>query len=112
MTARVSPSALRHRVQVQARSSSQDTFGQEVQTWATVLAVFAAIEPSLGRSQLSGEAQTSTVTHVVTIRWRAGITARMRLLYGSRVFEIESVVDVEERHFWLELQCVEGLTQG
>lgn len=112
MPTKISPAALRHRLKLQSRSSTQDTSGQEILTWTDVLTCWAAIEPAAGREQLAAEAQVSTVSHVVTIRYRAGITARMRAVYASRVFEIVSVIDVDEMHFWLQLDCVEGLTRG
>lgn len=113
MTApRTTPGDLRHLVQIQSRSTTQDTIGQEVTAWTTVATPFAKIEPALGQETLAGAAVTAAVTHTLTIRYRTGITARMRVLYGTRVFEIVSVIDVEERHFWLELTCVEGQSRG
>lgn len=107
-----STSALRHRVTLQSRSTISDGSGQELQTWTDVLTAWAAIEPALGATQVVGEADFASITHDVLIRFRPNVTARMRLKYGSRVFEVVSVIDIEERHFWLQLQCSEGLTQG
>lgn len=107
-----SPNKLRHQVTLQSRSTVNDGFGQEVDTWTDVATPFADIEPALGTSQESAEAQTSSITHLLTIRFRPSVTARMRVVYGARIFEIVSVIDVEERHFWLQLQCSEGLTAG
>lgn len=103
---------LRHRILLQSRSNANDGFGQEVLTWSDVLSCFAAIEPAPRLEQVSGEAIVASRTHVVTIRYRPGIGARMRAVYGSRIFEISSVIDLEERHFWLQLDCTEGLTAG
>jgi SPP1 family predicted phage head-tail adaptor len=89
-----------------------DGFGQEVLTWTTAVTAWAMIQPALGSEQVVGAADVASVTHSVFIRYRPNIVARMRLLYGARIFEIVSVIDVDERHFWLQLQCSEGLTQG
>jgi SPP1 family predicted phage head-tail adaptor len=110
----VKPTAnqLRHRITLQSRSTSNDGFGQEVLTWSDVLTCFASIEPAPRPEQVAGEALVASRTHLVIIRYRPGIAARIRAVYGSRIFEISSVIDLEERHFWLQLDCTEGLTAG
>ncbi len=113
MNAATSANELRHLVRIQNRSTTDDGFGQEVQDWTDVCTPFAKIDPAFGVSSDDAEAQTSAITHTLTIRWRpTAITARMRVLFGARIFEIVSVIDIEERHFWLQLLCSEGLTAG
>jgi SPP1 family predicted phage head-tail adaptor len=110
---KITSANLRHRVRLQQRASARDALGQEdPAAWTDAIVAWADIQPAAGRSQLAGEAQASPVTHTVTIRYRPGVTARMRVLYGTRIFEIDSVIDVEERHFWLELLCTEGMARG
>lgn len=109
---RPSSNQLRHRITLQSRSGANDGFGQETLTWTDVLSCFASIDPAPRPQQVAGEAEVSSRTHVVMIRYRPNITARMRAIYGSRIFEITSVIDLEERHFWLQLDCTEGLTAG
>ncbi len=41
------------------------------------------------------------------IRHREGVTQAMRVKYGSRQFEIPSVIDANERHAWLQLESHE-----
>jgi SPP1 family predicted phage head-tail adaptor len=109
----ITSASLRHRLTLQQRSTTRDSLKQQdPAAWSTFLVVWADIAPTPGISQVTGEAQASSVTHTITIRYRPGVAARMRILYGSRVFEIDSVIDVEERHFWLRLNCIEGLSQG
>ena len=43
----------------------------------------------------------------VTIRYREGIKSKMRVAIGSRILEIVSVIDVDERHRQLDLLCEE-----
>jgi len=109
---RPSSNQLRHRITLQSRSGVDDGYGQETLTWTDVLSCFASIEPAPRQQQVSGEAMFASRTHVVTIRYRPSVTERMRIVYGTRLFEIVSVIDLDERHFWLQLDCVEGLTAG
>ncbi len=104
--------SLRHRITLQKRATGNDGFGQDGNSWADVLSCWASIEPSARNEQVVGEAMVSSRTHIVMIRYRAGVTSRMRIVHGARVFEIGSVIDLEERHFWLQLDCTEGMTVG
>lgn len=103
---------LDRRVTLQQRSTSQDTFGQQVTTWTDVAVLWANVRPLSGRELLTAGAINAELSHVVTIRYRAGITPAMRLTYGGQVFNILSVVDPEMAHVSLELQCSTGLNQG
>ena len=105
-------SLMNRRATIQQRSTGKDTFGQQSMTWTDYLPVWAYIEPMTGRELIAAQAQQSEVTHQVVIRYRAGITAAMRLVYEGRIFDILSVVDTDTQHRRLVLQCAEGLTAG
>ena len=104
---------LRRRITIQQRSSeSPDGFGQASTSWTDVVSTWADIQPMNGRELMSAQAQQSEVTHQVEIRYRTGVLPRMRVVYQSRVFDIQSVIDVGMQHRRLQLQCSEGLNQG
>lgn len=98
---------LRHRVTLQELVKTDDGYGGIVETWQDVATVWAAIEPLRGNERYTAQQVQSELSHKVTIRYRAGIKPQMRILYGNRVFDIEAVIDVDERHRWLELLCSE-----
>lgn len=107
-----SVNGLRHQITLQNRLSANDGFGQEQQTWIDVANCFAQVEAASGMSEVSGSAEASPVKYVMFIRYRAGVSARMRLIYAGKVFEIDSVMDLDERHKWLQIDCTQGLTVG
>ena len=78
-------------------------------SWADTATVWARIEPLSGRERLAAQRIEDTVTHRVTIRYRSGVSARQRIAFGVRVFNIRAVLDVDERNEWLELLCEEGV---
>ena len=47
--------------------------------------------------------------HRVTIRYRSDVAANMRLLFGSRVFQIVGITNVDERKHTLEISTREEL---
>ena len=98
---------LRHRVTIQQLTRVEDEGGGYAEVWTEVATVWAAIKPLRGNERYEAQQIQSTLTHKVIMRYRAGIKPQMRILYGNRVFEIEAVIDVDERHKWLELLCSE-----
>lgn len=103
---------LRKRITLQQRSSEQDSYGQPLTTWSDVATVWASVEPLSGRELMAAEAVQSEVTHQVVMRYRPGVTAKLRVAYGSKIFDIQNVLDENERHRMLTLLCTEGLTDG
>ena len=105
---RLNPSDLRHTVQIQSQSTDTDSFGQPLQTWTTILTARVSIE-AIKQAELYQAGQlTSQVTHLITLRWPAvNITAGMRALYGSHIYKIQAVINVEERNIVLKLLVLE-----
>lgn len=98
---------LRRRVTLQELVKTDDGYGGTIETWQDITTIWAAIEPLRGNERYTAQQVQSELSHKVTIRYRTGIKPQMRLLYKDRIFEIEAVLDVEERHQWLELLCSE-----
>lgn len=72
--------------------------------WVMVAVVWAAIEPAQGREIFYGQIISPDVTHLVTIRWNRGLGPKSRLYFQDpqtglgRVFNIESVLNIDERN--------------
>ena len=102
---------LRHRVEIQASTPTQDATGQPIDSWATVTGgtVWAAIEPISGREFVAAGSFQAEVSHFITLRWDSTITLtpRNRVKFGTRYFSIVSVRNVEERNRMWELGCKE-----
>lgn len=103
---------LRKRLTIQKPSQAQDGYGQTLDTWTDVATVWGEIVPVSGREMIAANAMQESKTHAITIRYIAGITPKMRIKYGTRLFDIQSVLDENERHRTLNLSCVEGLSDG
>lgn len=98
---------LRHRITIQELIKVDDGYGGTVETWQNIATVWAAIAPLRGSERYTAQQVQSELTHKVTIRYRAGIKTQMRIVYKDKIFEIEAIIDVEERRQWLELLCSE-----
>lgn len=100
---------LRHRVTIQQLVTVYDEYNQPVEMWQDLTTVWAAIEPLSGREYWQAKAVNAEVTHRVRMRYRAGITPEMRLVFNGRVFEILAVLNLEERNIELQLLCKEAV---
>ena len=98
---------LRQRVTIQDKSVTQNTYGEEVITWDDVDTVWAAVEPLRGREFLDGKQITAEVSTRIRIRHRSGITPEMRVEFGSIVYDIHSIIHIEEREREIHLMCQE-----
>ena len=102
---------LKHRVILQEATQSADGAGGFSTSWSDVDTVWAEIVPFASRSttqeRLVAEQLDVQQRYRITMRYRSGVDAGMRVKYGSRLFNILSVVNVQERGEALEIFCLE-----
>jgi len=98
---------LRHRITIQQEQETLDQYNTPTTAWQDVATVWAAIEPLRGREYLEAKNTTPELTVRIRIRYLPGVMSAMRVLYGSRIFNIKSVIDLDERHKETHLMCSE-----
>ena len=106
----INPGELRHAIQIQQQTATQSASGEPQSTWNTVLATSAKIATASSREVYRAAQFTEQVTHVVTIRWPGpgvSILGGQQVVFGSRVFELQTVENVQERNRVLLLHCLE-----
>jgi SPP1 family predicted phage head-tail adaptor len=69
--------------------------------------VWADIDESPGKESLQAAQVNAKRPVMVTMRYLAGITAQMRVLYGSRTFQIIGPLNLDQRNRTLVLYCEE-----
>lgn len=102
--------ALRHRIIIQFRENTRGDYGQEVETWADLVTVWAAIWPIKGREYFSADQVQSEITHRIRIRHRRRITPENRISYKGRIFDIRSIINPDERGEYLDIMATEKAT--
>lgn len=104
-------SRLRQRVTIEQPEHEDDDCGGVERGWQSVATVWAEIVPLVaGAGEVWAGAQMEPrVTHQITIRYRQGMTAAMRVRFGERLFNIRSVRSIEERSIALSLLAEEGV---
>lgn len=96
---------LRHMVDVQHRAPTEDALGQVVGDWSTLCRVWADIRLPSGLEQLRGDAFVSRTRASIRIRKRDDITAAMRVVHGSTVYEIKAALPDLQTRAYLDLVC-------
>lgn len=104
----IEPGLLRHRVEIQRSVEVQDGFGTPIPSWSSLHEnVKANVEPMSGQELFQARQLYAEVTHRIRARYHSGITAKHRILWGTRVFDILAVLNLEERNLVLEIMAKE-----
>lgn len=91
---------LRHRVIIQEPIETKGQMGEIVTTWQTRWdKVPAAIENLRGNKFFAAQQINSNVVAEITIRWREGVTDKMRVLHES-----------PPRSGWYDVYGIEGMS--
>lgn len=85
-----------------------DEMGQDIKgAWQPCKTVWASIKPLRGREYWDAKKKSAEQNYKITTRYHDGVTTDMRIQYKNKVFDIESIANVEEKGIMLEMQCVE-----
>lgn len=103
---------LNKRVLLQVQGSEQDAVGQPMDVWANFVTdtpdgkIAAEVRDVSGREFVAAGATQNQVLTTITIRYRAGVLPKMRVLYGADIYRIEAVLGQDQRT--LALVCARG----
>lgn len=97
---------LKHKIVIQTYSETQNDFGEVIKGWADFKTAYASIIPLSAKEFFKAGVQAEA-THKVEVRYLKDIDPKMRVLYGTRVFSIESVINIREANKTLQLICTE-----
>lgn len=98
---------LRHRITVQQRSQSADDSGQLIDSWSTLAILWARIRWLSGREYIAARQAQADVKVEITIRQRDDIHERMRVSWGSHIYDIEAILPDETNNRQLTMLCSE-----
>lgn len=101
---------LKHKITIQQLTETRDSYGGLVNTWATFATMRAAITPLSGGEFYQAKQEFSSSILKFKIRYKAGIQTKMRILYDSRYFDIESIIDINMEHKVIDLMCTENVS--
>lgn len=104
----ISASELRHRVAFQQTKQTADGAGGFTEAWVTIATVWAKIEPVKSYEKFVAMQTETHVSHNITVRYNSDITTAKRIMYGTRIFDIVGVINVNEENVALKISAMEG----
>lgn len=104
---------LRHKVSIQQNIETQQSDGSMVPSWVDVYPkLYAEIAPLSAREFLASGTQEMGIQTRITIRYKKNIKAKMRLLHGDTIYNIESILpDPLSGMEYLTLLCSSGVIE-
>jgi SPP1 family predicted phage head-tail adaptor len=106
---------LRHRIAIEQPIRTQDPeTGEVLIEWDVLHAsVAAAIEPLSAREFIASRSMQSQITARITIRYRAGLTADMRIIHKGKIYNPEGwLPDLNSGLEYLTAPVSEGVNEG
>lgn len=94
---------LREQITIEQRSTTPDAIGQPTESWSTVATVWANIRHISGLEAIKAGATTAVVKASIRIRYLDSLNAGMRVVHGTTVYQIESVLPAPPIH--VDLVC-------
>ena len=101
---------LRHRLNILLDTETRDTAGGDVIYTApspVTTTVWGSVQATAGNERLAAARTNAETTHMIRIRYWAGLTTRHRFEFGAHRFEILWIDDKDLRHVELVCECKE-----
>ena len=102
---------LRHRLILQSKAETRDSYGATLITWDTVTTVWGAIEPLSGKEYFAQQEVQSESKVRIVIRYYSGVLPSWRVSHGGLYYDIEDVLNHDTRNRQLTLMCRQGVSE-
>ena len=99
--------ALRHRVVVKEPTELADAMGQRILTFEPNATRYASIAPLKQEERVEADKVKGVRTHKITMRHHGTITSRWRIEHNGRTFDVDGIINPDERNVSTEAICVE-----
>jgi SPP1 family predicted phage head-tail adaptor len=113
------PGELNVRGSIESKAVTKGASGGMVETWTPLagMPVYARVRHvdghAIERPVTAGAGgEVSIGRTVIRIRYRAGVTAQMRFVIGTTVYNVKRAANFQERNEWLDLTCEMGVNRG
>ena len=89
---------LRNYIEIQQKIMVEDENLEWIESWPTFTSYWAEILPLVGREYWASRQTVSEVTGKIRMRYLTGVKTTMKVIDGLKSYDIEAVIDVENRH--------------
>ena len=98
---------LKHLITIKTTTTVADGIGGFTETEVTFLVCRAAIWPVSAKEKIQSDQLEMQTTHRIRIDWQTGILPSMMIYFGTRKFEIVSIINADERSVVLDILAKE-----
>lgn len=87
---------------VKSEGGSAEGYPEE-QQYTPGPSCWAGVKPITAKEIFAGNTEKTEATTLITIRYRKDIDESFVISYNGKIYEIESIVDINEGHFKMEI---------
>ena len=102
---------LRHRLILQSKTYTRDSYGAAIVTWNTEGTRWGAIEPLSGRELFAQQQVQSEAQVRIVLRYYTGLDHTWRITNGGLYYDIVEVINHDTRDAMLTLLCRQGVSE-
>ena len=102
---------LRHRLILQSKTYTRDSYGAAIVTWNTEGTRWGAIEPLSGRELFAQQQVQSEAQVRIMLRYYSGLDTTWRVSHGGLAYDIVEVINRDLRNEMLTLLCRQGVSE-
>lgn len=95
--------SLRHWMEIERPTETQDAAGQVTRTWTTLARVPCSYQVLSADESIRGEQVQATLRAQFEMRWRSGVTPQMRIVFDGRTLNIRAVFDPDGMRVMLRI---------
>lgn len=99
--------SLRHKITFQLNNEIKNEFNEITNVWADFTQVFAQIVPLRGDEKYQSQHLKTEVNHKIRVRYQDNLTSKMKIIYGDREFNIDSIINHYEKNKELQIMATE-----
>lgn len=103
---------LDQRITFERLTPKDDGIGGQTVTWLPLLSVprvWANVAAKAGREAMVGDRMTASASYVFTVRYRADVTEKDRIIWGGQAHNIRTVMRQSGRDQYLKIETERGV---
>ena len=100
---------LNKRIILQYETKVSDSMGGFTSTWVDAATVWAAIWPTSAAELVQSMQTDMVISHRIRIRFRSVLRPSWRIKFGTRYFNIVSIINPNEKNEYLDIMAREAV---
>jgi len=100
---------LNKRIILQYETKVSDSMGGFTTVWNDAATVFAAIWPTSAAELIQSMQTDMVISHRIRIRFRSVLRPSWRIKFGTRYFNIVSIINPNEKNEYLDIMAREAV---